>query len=98
MPFPIDMSVLVVLASTVVAIVMSISFSIVGMVAFKSGSNENSPKVFGLFFLQLSTIAATVIIVVSAVWLLHDDKIKPEACMTLLGSVAGYVLGRHTSS
>jgi hypothetical protein len=68
-----------------------------GMTAF-GGSRPEAPQVFGLFFEELPRITTIVFIVVSVVGLTATEVIDKGACMTLLGSIAGYILGGQRRS
>jgi hypothetical protein len=74
-----------------VALAATIALAWMGIVAFRSGE----ARVFGLFFQELPAVATVVFIVMSAVGLTAFGWIGPEACVTLFGSIAGYVLGER---
>src|SRR4051812_34432670 len=86
-----------IIAIAVVLVCIAFAFALmrIGVSAF-SGPQSEAPKVFGLFFQELPRIITIVFIVVSAVGLAGTGVVSAEACMALLGSIAGYILGGQT--
>jgi hypothetical protein len=83
-----------IIAAAVVVVCSAFAFALmrIGTHAFTGGRPE-APQVFGLFFQELPRITTIVFIVVSAVGLAGTGVVSAEACMALLGSIAGYILG-----
>ena len=83
-----------IIAGSVVAIAMSVMFTRIGMRAF-SVNHEATPRAFGLFFQELPATTTIVLIVVAVIVLAGLKVFPPDPAMTLLGTIAGYVLGNR---
>jgi len=85
------------LYATIIVLATSLATTIIGGIAFWK-AQKGAAKTFSLLLQRANALQmlAVILIIVSAVLLSIMGKITPEAVVSILSGVAGYVLGGVT--